>query len=106
MYKAIIEGKTYNTNTAWLICELPCSTESVSYFDWHMTDLYRTKKGAYFLAGEGGPMTMWAKNLGNNSTGWGDGLRVIDAAQARQHMEDANCTAEDFAEYGFSVEEG
>tara|TARA_R110001583_G_scaffold39630_1_gene126820 strand:+ start:2053 stop:2373 length:321 start_codon:yes stop_codon:yes gene_type:complete len=106
MYKAIIEGKTYNTNTAWLICELPCSTESVSYFDWHMTDLYRTKKGAYFLAGEGGPLSMWSSDQGNGNKGSGEGIRVIDAAQARQHMEDAGCDAEDFAEYGFSVEEG
>ena len=103
--KKILNGKTYNTDTAWLITELPCSTESTRDFDWHMTYLYRTKKGAYFLSGEGGPMTMWASEQGNGR-GWGEGLRVIDEEEARQHMENANCTAEDFAEYGFSVEEG
>ena len=104
--KKILNGKTYNTSTAWLICELPCTTESTRDFGWHSTSLYRTKKGAWFLAGEGGPMTMWAQNLGNNSTGWGEGIRVIDETEARQHMENANCDAEEFAAYGLAVEEG
>lgn len=70
-----------------------------------MTYLYRTKKGTFFLSGEGGPMTMWASEQGNGR-GWGEGLRVIDEEEARQHMEAANCDAEEFAAYGLAVEEG
>ena len=103
--KKILNGKTYNTETAVSICGLPCTTESTRDFGWHSTSLYRTKKGTFFLSGVGGPMTMWASEQGNGR-GWGEGLRVIDEEEARQHMENANCTAEDFAEYGFSIEEG
>ncbi|MEX2492957.1 MAG: hypothetical protein WD425_14475 [Nitrospirales bacterium] len=57
--KRVIDSKVHNTQTATEICELPCHHYRGD-FQYHDTTLYRTPKGAYFVAGEGGPMSMWA----------------------------------------------
>tara|TARA_R110000868_G_scaffold84647_1_gene238545 strand:- start:101 stop:442 length:342 start_codon:yes stop_codon:yes gene_type:complete len=84
----IIDGKTYNTKTARYLCEL----DSVAYrndFAYHRTSLYQTKKGALFLAGYGGPLSMWAKSTGNGTTG-GEGVLVIEPDEARSILETEN----------------
>jgi hypothetical protein len=50
--KQIIDGLTYNTDTARELCELPCSAYNGD-FAHHNTSLYMTKKGAFFLSGHG-----------------------------------------------------
>lgn len=42
--KRIIDGKTYNTETATLLAEVPMHTEDDALFD----DLYQTRHGAFF----------------------------------------------------------
>tara|TARA_R110000796_G_scaffold208827_1_gene325174 strand:+ start:3084 stop:3401 length:318 start_codon:yes stop_codon:yes gene_type:complete len=84
----IIDGKSYNTKTARHLCEL----DSVAYrsdFAYHRTSLYQTKKGALFLAGHGGPLSMWAKSTGNGTTG-GEGVLVVDSDEARSILETEN----------------
>jgi hypothetical protein len=103
--KAIIEGKTYNTETADRICTLPCSAEGSGDFRYHDTDLYRTPKGTFFIAGVGGPMTMWARSVGNGTSG-GSGVRLVSADEARKIMEQADCDEDDFKNAGLAVEEG
>ena len=103
--KRVIDGKIYDTKTAEEICELPCSAQGKSDFRYHDTDLYRTKRGAYFLAGEGGAMSMWAQSVGNAYT-WGDGLRVISKEEAREYAEAAELSPEDMQAAGFEIEEG
>lgn len=103
--KRVIGGKSYDTDTAKEICELPCSFYKGD-FQYHSTSLYRTLRGAYFLAGEGGPMSMWAKPVGSNGHSGGSGLCVIDADEAREHAERAGLSAEEMVAAGFEIEEG
>lgn len=102
--KRVIDGKIYNTATATEICDLPCHHYRGD-FHWHDTTLYRTKKGAYFLAGEGGPMSLWAEPSGNNGWSGGSGLRVITAEEAREYAEQAELDPEAMQQAGFELEE-
>lgn len=87
--KRIIDGKRYDTETARKLVDLYCS-HFAGDFQHHATALYRTSKGAFFLAGSGGPMSMWARSLGNNSTGGGEGIRPLDDDEAREILEREN----------------
>jgi len=101
--KSIVNGKTYNTETADQLCNLPCSSNRGD-FGYHDTKLYRTKKGAFFLAGCGGARSMWAESVSNGSIG-GSGIRPVSEAEAREHMESADCEEEDFIAAGLPVDE-
>lgn len=103
--KRVIDGKVYDTETATAICELACHYYQGD-FNWHDTRLYRTQRGAYFLAGDGGPMSMWAVPEGSNGYSGGSGLSVIDADEAREHAERAGLSPEEMIEAGFTIEEG
>ena len=100
--KRIIDGKTYNTSTARELCHLPCSAYHGD-FAWHETKLYRTVKGAYFLAGCGEAASRWAQPALGGGTGSGSGIEVITAYEARTHLEDADET--DILEELFAIEE-
>ncbi len=103
--KAVIEGKKYNTETAEQICTLPGGAYSHSDFRHHNTDLYRTKKGTFFVAGEGGPLTMWVETHGSSNRG-GSGVRVVSTDEARKIMEEAGCDEDKFKGVGLEIEEG
>ena len=81
MYK-VINGHKYDTEAAREMAhwEASCST---SDFGWSAETLYRTKTGLYFLRGEGGPRTRYARADGDM---WGWGERILplteDAARA------------------------
>jgi len=66
--KKIIDKKTYNTDTAQLVAEewngLGCDD-----FRYLLEELYRTKKGTFFLYGSGGPMTKYSESSGRST--WG-----------------------------------
>lgn len=84
----IINGKRYNTETAVDILALDCGIDSRSDFRWEDTELYRTKNGNWFVCGQGGPMSRWAR--GNRSTGYssGSGLMPISAEEAQAILEE------------------
>jgi hypothetical protein len=86
--KRIIEGKLYNTETAAKLCELACDF-SKGNFRWHDTALYQTRGGAFFLAGEGHAMSMWATRF-DNMHGPGDGIRPVSAEEACHFLEQGN----------------
>lgn len=102
--KRVIDGKVYNTETAEEICDLPCSAYPGD-FQYHETTLYRTPKGAYFLAGKGGPMTRWAQPEGTNGYSGGSGLEVVTSEEARGHAESAEVSPEEMIQAGFELEE-
>ena len=79
--KRVIKGQTYNTETAVDLCKLPCSIDSQDPY-WHDTHLYMTKKGTFFLAGEGGPMSRWGKSSGPNKLSGGSGIEPIEPREA------------------------
>jgi hypothetical protein len=84
--KQVIDGKTYNTETATKLAHENGGYSTSDFKHWDET-LYRTKNGAYFLAGYGGPMTRWAvPACGGGSTG-STGIRAISEQDAREWVE-------------------
>lgn len=83
--KKIIDGKMYNTETAE---ELASRCENCRSFSYVSERLYRTKKGAYFLAGEGGPCSRYGVS-DEDGTGADGGHDIIPISEevARQWME-------------------
>lgn len=102
--KQVIYGKVYNTATAMQVIDLPCSVNRGD-FGYHDTALYRTAKGAFFLAGTGGPSSRWARACGLNCSVGGSGILPLTEQEARWHLEDANAPQELFERCGLSVEE-
>jgi hypothetical protein len=85
--KAIIDGKRYDTETATEICDVSPRGFYRGDFRYEDTQLYRTPRGNWFLAGEGGPMSRWARSVGLNGYSSGRGLRPLDADEARALLE-------------------
>lgn len=85
--KKIINGKVYNTDTAK---EMACWSNSGDWRDFshYRETLYQKKTGEYFLHGEGGPMTKYAKSCGQNQ--WSGGCQIIPLAweSAREWAEE------------------
>lgn len=86
--KQIINGKKYDTETATLIAE-----DSYLYqsdFRYYDEALYKTKKGAWFLAGEGGPMSKYAEPTGDGNIGYGNGIKPLLKSEAQTWLEEIN----------------
>ncbi len=83
--KAIIQGRKYDTETAEHIVgysnNLGCGD-----FRHYEEDLYRTKKGNWFLAGEGGPMTKYSHTVGDATSG-GSGIIPLTNQEAFEWLE-------------------
>lgn len=103
--RTIIEGRVYDTETAQCICGLDCR-HNRGDFGYHETDLYRSPGGQFFIAGWGGPDSLWARSAGQNSWSGGGGLRLVGEAEARAIMEAAGLDADDFRAAGLAVTEG
>lgn len=82
--KKIINGKTYDTETAE---ELAARCENCRSFEYVNETLYKTKKGAYFLAGEGGPMSRYSVPDGNGSSSGSD-IIPLSEEQAKAWTEE------------------
>ena len=84
--KKVINGKMYNTETAdWL------GNYSFGYsgdFQRIDEDLYRTKKGSFFLAGEGGPMTKYRVECGVREWCGGSDIIPLSEDEAREWVEE------------------
>jgi hypothetical protein len=102
--RRIIDRKRYDTETAELIGDF-FNGLSDSDFNYISEELYRTKTGTFFLAGEGGAATHWAREYGNASTE-GEGIQVLSADEALKWAEE-HCKAEIIEKYfGDMVSEG
>ena len=94
--KRVIKGKVYNTDTAQEIARISYSHPGdFAYYD---DRLYRTRRGAWFIAGEGGARSHWATSLGNGSVGGGEGIRVLDEDEALNFCERAHVDPDRMAE--------
>lgn len=101
--KKIINGRRYDTSTARLIGEYSKAISS-SDFSHFEESLYCKKTGEYFLAGEGGPMTKYARSSGQNEWSGGSEILPITADDAREWAE-KHLTAEEYeAEFGATAE--
>lgn len=72
--KKIINGKVYDTDTATKL-GVWWSSNDVRSFSHCEETLYRKRTGEYFLHGEGGPMTQYARAVDTNS--WSGGERIM-----------------------------
>jgi len=102
---AIIAGKLYDTKTATEICSISGTTYNVNDNNYEDTRLYKSPKGQYFLAGEGGPSSRWAKSCGVGAFSGGSGLVLVTEQEAREIVE-ANGSPEDYANCFGTPEEG
>jgi len=84
--KAIIDGKRYDTETAELIAEW---SNGLGYSDFKHCeeDLYRTRKGTWFISGAGGPLSSYAVPYGNNGSSGSKAIRPLTAEEARSWLE-------------------
>lgn len=102
--KKIINGKVYDTETAH---EVGSYSNAGGWGDFHHYEetMYRKRTGEYFLFGEGGAMTRYAKQIEMNS--WSGGSRIMPMTfeEARQWCEDNLDAGEYEAEFGEVAED-
>lgn len=82
--KKTINGKRYDTETAELVAEYSYSNSND--FHYLSEELYRTKKGNWFIAGEGGAASKYAKSSGNSSFGSSD-IEAISKDEALEWLQ-------------------
>lgn len=84
--KKIIDGKKYDTDTARKVasCE---HGDGPRDFRYYSESLYCKRTGEYFLAGEGGPMTLYSHRTGDNSWSGGEAIFPLTYEQAREWAE-------------------
>lgn len=101
--RRIINGKRYDTKTAELIAEW---SNGYNHGDFHYCDedLYKTKKGAYFIAGEGGALSKYAESCGNGSCD-GNCIEVLNEDQAFAWLEETKNTKALESEFPDRIEE-
>lgn len=83
--KKVIDGKMYNTETADEVASHSYGYQSD--FNYIEETLYRTKKGAWFLYGEGGANTRYSRAVSQNSWTGGDGWEVLSEKEALDFCE-------------------
>lgn len=100
--RKIIDGKLYNTETS----EYLGSNQEYfrSDFRYYSEELYRTKKGKYFLAGEGNGLSKYSKKYDD---GWGPGEAIIllTEEEAKEWVEN-HLSVNDYLEIFDEIEEG
>lgn len=100
--RKIINGKAYDTETAKEVGSYSYLYRSDSHF--FEETLYLKKTGEYFLYGEGGPLSRYAKR--EECGMWGSGWHIspFTEAEAREWAEE-NLTAEKYEALFGEVEE-
>ena len=91
--KRIINGRRYDTDTAQLVAEFH-NTPDRGDHHFYREELYRTKGGAWFVAGEGGPASRYRRTVGQNQWSSGEGLGPLTDGEAREWLEEHAKTAE------------
>ena len=81
----IINGKRYDTETAKQIAAASYSHYGDSQY-W-CEGLYRTKKGDWFLVGEGSAMSKFARAVGQNEVGGGSAIISLTRVKALSWLE-------------------
>jgi hypothetical protein len=85
--KAVINGLRYDTETAVEIGGSSGGGFSRRDFGYWSATLYTTPRKRWFLAGEGGPMSMFAKAHGDGSRSGGAGIIPMTPEEAREWAE-------------------
>ena len=94
--KKVIDGKFYDTEKAEFIGEAHYGYRGD--FDHWSEGLYRSPGGQYFIAGEGGARSAYARQVEQNNWEGGEGLRLCTPNEALAWAE-RYLTADQIAEY-------
>lgn len=84
--RKVIGGKVYDTDKAELLHTYE-PIQNMDDFHYILESLYVTPKGAFFLCGEGGPMSAYVQSLGGGSYSGGEGLQVLSVQEAAEWLE-------------------
>lgn len=88
MTKAIINGKVYNTETATHIGRIGSDSGYLaSDFRCWTAELYKTRKGAFFMHGDGGPRSPFAVSHGQGGWSGSEGVRELTPDTALRYAE-------------------
>lgn len=99
----VIDGAKYNTSAAKFLGGHGYSNPGdFSYYD---ESLYRTKAGKYFLHGEGGPMSKYAKSTGQNNWSGGSAILPMSRTSAMEWAEE-NLDGDEYEAIFGIVDEG
>lgn len=103
--RAVINGKRYDTETATPVVEEWANGYGIGDFRYCIESLCRTRRGAWFAAGKGGPRSVYAESLGQNSWVSGSGIRPLSAEAAMRWLEKRGRTAELEKYFGDEIED-
>ena len=95
--KAILGGKRYNTETATKV-----AADSYSHpgdLGYWCEEIYHTRKGNWFLVGEGGAMSHYARRVGQNEVGGGSAITPLTQEGALAWLEVHTPDADAFEKY-------
>ncbi|MBO6350070.1 hypothetical protein EY688_13075 [Enterococcus casseliflavus] len=101
--KKIIEGKLYNTETATLIAEYRKGNRTD--FNGIEEEVYKTKKGQYFMYFWGGALTEYREEVSHRNYSDNEDIKLITEKEAKKFAM-KHLDAEDFIEIFGEVEEG
>jgi len=83
--KYVINKKIYNTETSEIIATYD-NGYGYSDFNWCEEVLYKTKKGTFFLVGEGGPISQYSKAIPGGFTS-GKRIEILSQDEVLQWLE-------------------
>ena len=100
--RKVIKGRTYNTETSK---QIGSWDNGIYGGDFHscQEDLYKNTKGAYFLAGQGGPLSKYAVTYGSETSGSKE-LVPMTTEEAQEWVEERLDAEEYEAEFGVQEE--
>lgn len=101
--KRIINGRRYDTSTAKLLGV--ASYGICTDFAYWREELYVKRTGEYFLYGEGGPMSKYSQQVGQNEWKGGHEIRPLSLKEAKKWSEKF-LSADTYEEIFGKVEEG
>lgn len=101
--KKIINGKVYDTETALLVGRWD-SGHSANDFYGVTESLYRKKTGEYFIHGDGGAKTQYAKAVGNSWVG-GELIKPVTLGEAKEFAKEYLTSDEYEKEFGLPDDE-
>ena len=95
--KKVINGKRYDTETATKVAD--DSYSNYGDLGYWSEELYHTNKGNWFLVGEGGAMSKYARAVGQNETGGGSAIIPLTGGEALAWLEAHTEDSEAYEEY-------
>jgi hypothetical protein len=90
--KQVINGKLYDTESAEQLAKY-APVKDRQDFNFLKEVLYKTEKGSYFIHGQGGPKTKYAKKKGSTTSGSSE-IRPLTDEEALSWCEDKQLDGE------------